>query len=110
MARRAPRGPPKAERGADGGRGAAGAALILYGLIQQWSGAESESQVGQARDQACGIGVGELFTDGWGGGVADHRRAEAVGVVCAGGRCGDQGALLWRGADRPDDLFEEVRG
>ena len=54
-----------------------------YGSIRQWLGAESEREVGEARDDAGGSGLGQVLAVAWRAGISDDLGADAVGRVDA---------------------------
>jgi hypothetical protein len=86
-----------------------GAALILYGLIRQWSCPEGQGQRGEAGDDGACVGVGEGF--GFAGlvGVADAVGSGLAGCIHVGDLVSDQGAGGWFGVAGRDGLAQEVR-
>jgi hypothetical protein len=83
-----------------------GAVLIMYGLIRQWAGSESECEVGEAGDGASCAGGGEVFASCDGGRVADSGNSRGSGGLHSLSRCGDDGAAVRRGAESADGFFE----
>src|ERR1017187_3882103 len=80
----------------------------MYGLIRQRARSESECEVSEARDDAFGSCVGKAFAGAWVGRVADGLGACVLGDVDARGGCGDERALRWGCAERPDDVLDKM--
>jgi hypothetical protein len=81
----------------------------MYGLIRQWSGSESEREVGEARYDRSGSGGGQMLAGVGRGGVADGVGAGGAGGFDAGDGSGDEGAFGRRGADRANGVLDQVR-